>query len=110
MVFDVGSLRFEGDDFTFWPRHSAFVEVYSTANIPRSNIPKVTVAFGWPRLNGEKVALKKTSVFYPNSGPAAPDCAKAKAEGENSVVEVGPIFKRDDGQRRHDLQLQRTQG
>jgi hypothetical protein len=30
-VFEVGSLRFEGEDFSFWARHSAFVEVYSTA-------------------------------------------------------------------------------
>ena len=33
---EVGSLRFEGSDFTFWARHSAFVEVYSTEKIPHS--------------------------------------------------------------------------
>jgi hypothetical protein len=104
-VFEVGSLRFEGDDFTFWGKHSAFVEVYSTAKIPRSGIPKVNVTFGWPRLNGEKVAVKKTSVFYPNTGPAAPDCAWAKADGENAVVEVGPIFVREETSRRHNLEL-----
>lgn len=107
-VFDVGSLRFEGGDFTFWAKHSAFVEVYSTAKIPKSNIPKVGVTFGWPRLNGEKVALKKTSVFYPNTGPASPDCAKARAEGENCVVEVGPIFRRDEAERRQELKLERS--
>jgi len=105
VVFDVGSLRFEGDDFTFWARNSAFVEVYSTAKIPRSNIPKVKVTFGWPRLNGGKVALKKVSVFYPNTGPASPDCAKARAEGENCAVEVGPIFRRDESERRQELKL-----
>ncbi len=105
-VKDVGSLRFEGSDFTFWEKNSAFVEVYSTAKIPRSEIPKVNITFGWPRLNGQKVSLKKASAYYPHdSGPAAPDCAWVKAEGENCVCEVGPIFKRDEAKRRHDLAL-----
>lgn len=105
-VFDVGSLRFEGEDFTYWARHSAFVEVYSTSKIPKSNIPKVTVTFGWPRINGEKVLMKNASAYYPSkTGPASPDCAKVRAEGENCVVEVGPIFLRDESQRRHNLEL-----
>ena len=107
-VRKIGSLRFEGTDFTFWAKHSAFVEVYSTAKIPRPGIPKVNVTFGWPRVNGEKVALKKVTAYYPHDkGPAAPDCAWAKAEGENSLVEVGPIFKRDEAKRRHELALTR---
>ncbi|MBA4191578.1 MAG: hypothetical protein C0467_26665 [Planctomycetaceae bacterium] len=102
----VGSIRFEGDDFTFWDRHSAFVEVYSTSKIPASNIPKVNVTFGWPRINGKKVEVKKASAYYPHdTGPAAPDCAWVKADGENCVVEVGPIFKRDEAKRRHPLDI-----
>lgn len=105
-VHPVGSLRFEGEDFTFWNRHSAFVEVYATAKIPKSNIPKVNVAFGWPRINGKKVEVKKASAFYPHdSGPASPDCAWVKADGENCVVEVGPIFVRDEAKRRHPLEI-----
>jgi hypothetical protein len=104
--YDIGSLRFEGTDFTFWKKHSAFVEVYSTAKIPNSGIPKVNVTFGWPRLNGQKAALKKASAFYPNKGTQdSPDCAWVKADGENCVVEVGLIFKRDEAKRRHDLAL-----
>lgn len=103
-VTKVGSLRFEGDDFTWWARHSAFVEVYSTAKIPRSNIPKVGVTFGWPMINGKPAPVKQASAFYPNkSGPAAPDCAKAVADGAAVRVEVGPIFVRDEAQRRHPL-------
>ncbi len=103
---EVGSLRFEGSDFTFWERHSAFVEVYSTSKIPKSGIPKVKVTFGWPRLNGKKVPLKKAYAFYPDKGgPDSPDCAWVKADGENCVVEVGPIFKRDEAKRRHDLDV-----
>lgn len=100
---EIGSLRFEGDDFTYWARHAVFVEVYSTAKLPRSGIPKVNLVFGRPRINGEPVAFKRLSAFYPNVGPAAPDCAWAKADGENCRIEVGPIFKRDEAQRRHDV-------
>lgn len=106
IVFPVGSLRFEGEDFTFWEKNSAFVEVYSTEKIPRSYIPKVNVTFGWPRINGQPAALKRASAYYPHEhGPAAPDCAIAKAEGPNVRVEVGPIFVRDDKMRRHELSI-----
>ncbi|WP_166829736.1 hypothetical protein [Thalassoroseus pseudoceratinae] len=77
-VVPVGSLLFEGETFTFWGRHSAFVEVYSTAKIPKSHIPKVNVTFGWPRINGEKVGVKKTTAFYPTESTgvtSSPDCA-----------------------------------
>ena len=103
---EVGSLRFEGTDFTFWGKHSAFVEVYSTAKIPKSGIPKVNVSFSAPRLNGSTPALTKVSAHYPDKGgPDSPDCAWVKKAGESYVVEVGPIFKRDEAQRRHDLPL-----
>ena len=108
VVQEVGSLRFEGTDFTYWPKHAAFVEVYSTARIPQSNIPKVNITFGWPRLNGNKADLKKVSAFYPNEAigsTGSPDCCWIKADGENCVVEVGPIFKRDESKRRHPLDL-----
>ena len=109
-VHEVGSLRFEGTDFTFWDKHSAFVEVYSTSKLPKSGIPKVNITFGWPRLNSAKVPLKKASAYYPDKPPQdSPDCARIKADGENCVVEVGPIFKRDEAKRRHDIPLQGLQ-
>ena len=103
---EIGSLRFEDDDFKFWARHSAFVEVYSTEKIPHANIPKVNITFGWPRVNSEKVPLKKASAYYPSkTGPAAPDCCWIKADGEKVRVEIGAIFVRDEAQRRHELKL-----
>ncbi len=110
-VLDVGSLRFEGDDFTFWAKHAAFVEVYSTANVPASDIPKVNITFGRPRVNGDKVPLKNVLVRYPHKTgqlTASPDCAWVKADGENCRVEVGPIFVRDEKMREYDLPLQLT--
>ena len=92
----VGSLRFEGSDFTYWAKHAAFLEIYSTQKIPRSNIPRVVVTFGYPRLNGVKPPSKRTTVTYNATGRAmAPACANARADGENIVVELGPIFQRD---------------
>jgi len=106
-VHDIGSLRFEGSDFTFWARHAAFVEVYSTAKIPRSEIPEVKVTFGYPRLNGQSPKLKSTSVVHPGPGErsGSPDAATATAEGSSVVVTVGPIFPRDAKDRRHPLDL-----
>ena len=105
-VHEIGSLRFEGSDFTYWDRHSAFVEVYSTEKIPHAGIPKVNVTFGWPRLNGHEPGLKRAHAYYPSkTGPAAPDCAWIKADGQSVRVEIGPIFQRDEANRRHDLPL-----
>jgi len=105
---EVGSLLFEGKDFTFWAKHSAFVEVYSTERIPKSNIPKVNVTFGWPRVNGEKAAVKKASAYYPDPAkgvPGSPDCATVRTDGDKCIVEVGAIFKRDEAKRRHSLDI-----
>jgi hypothetical protein len=66
----------------------------------------VNVTFSWPRLNGQKVELKRAHAYYPSkTGPASPDCAQIKADGEKVRVEVGPIFVRDEAQRRHDLAI-----
>ena len=92
----VGSLRFEGSDFSYWAIHSAFVEVYSTAKVPRSHIPPVVITFGYPRLNGAEPVLKSAMVNYNASGcAAAPACAKARAKGAKIVVEIGSIFIRE---------------
>jgi hypothetical protein len=110
-LHEIGSLRFEGSDFTFWDRHSAFLEVYSTEKIPHAGIPKVNVTFGWPRVNGQEPNLKKAHAYYPSkTGAASPDCAWIKADGQSVRVEVGPIFQRDEAQRRHDLPLKRLGG
>jgi hypothetical protein len=105
-IREIGSLRFEGDDFTYSEQQSAFVEVYGSDKKTDAGIPKVNVTFGWPRLNGQKPALKRAYAYYLNkTGPASPDCAWVKADGENARVEVGPIFKRDEVLRQHELPL-----
>lgn len=109
---EIGSLRFEGEHFTFWARHSAFVEVYSTAKIPRSKIPEVKVTFGYPRINGQFPKLKSASVVHPAAGErsGAPDAATAVADGSSIVVTLGPIFRRVAKDRNHPLDLRAPSG
>jgi len=111
-VHEIGSLRFEGADFTFWARHAAFVEVYSTAKIPRSEIPEVKVTFSYPRLNGQFPKLKSASVTHPTAGErsGAPDAATAVADGSTVVVTLGPIFPRAAKDRKHALDLKMPGG
>lgn len=90
----IGSLRFEGEEFTFWNRNAAFVEVYSTSKIPRSGIPKVKVTFGYPLINGRKPPLKSCRAQY--NIKSSPQCAKASVEGESITIEVGGLFERAD--------------
>ena len=95
------------DELTFWNQHAAFVEVYSTAQIPRSEIPEVQVTFGYPRVNGQPPKLKSARVVHPSPGgrSGSPDCAKAEASGSSVVVSVGPIFPREDKERQHALDI-----
>lgn len=91
----IGSLRFEGDDFTFWPRHAAFVEIYATEKIPTSGIPRCVVTFGYPRINGKPPALKSALAAYNPKGRAeSPQCATARADSDKVVIEIGPITNR----------------
>lgn len=102
----IGSLRFEGTDFTFWEKNAAFVEIYSTEKIPSSGIPKVNVTFGYPRINGVAPVLKEAFVNHPQTGRAAsPACAKEHAEGANVVVEIGAIFPTSQQEKREALAI-----
>ena len=103
---DVGGLLFEGAVFSFWARHSAFVEVYATSKIPRSGIPRVKVTFGYPLLNGTKPKMRKSWVYHPSRGSArSPACTKVRGVGDKAEVEVGPIFRRNPSQHSYPLKL-----
>jgi hypothetical protein len=75
-VTTIGSLCFEGREFTFWERHAASVEVYPVGRTPKSDIPKVSVTFGHPLVNGVAPALKNSSINHLRpSGGAGSACA-----------------------------------
>lgn len=107
VVFEIGSLRFEGADFTFWAKHSAFVEIYSTSKTPRSVVPEVVVTFGYPRINGKAPAFKSASVVHPtgHQQSASPDLCRVVADGSNVVATIGPIFERDPKDQHHSLDI-----
>jgi hypothetical protein len=76
-----------------------------------SNIPKVNVSFSTPRLNGKKASITGVIAYYPDPArgvPGSPDCAKVRGEGDQCVVEVGEIFKRDENERRHSIELRQA--
>ncbi len=62
----VGSLKFEGDTFTYGKRHAAFLEIYG--GTIRSEIPKIIVIFNEPKINGRKRNIKSTTINYPDNG------------------------------------------
>jgi hypothetical protein len=91
----IGSLRFEGSDFTYWNKCAAFLEIYSTQKVPASSIPKLNVTFHYPRINGAAPSLKKAFVNYNVAGrSASPACAKAHVDGSDIVVDIGALFPR----------------
>lgn len=92
---EIGSLRFAGETFKYWDRHSAFVEVYATSKIPRSGIPACHVTFGMPRVNGKEPPLRRVEVVYPRKrGPVSPPCVTTVEDGRKIRCEVGAIVPR----------------
>ncbi len=61
---EIGSLRFDGPDYSLGPQIAAFVEVYGSA----STIPQVTVVFSEPRVNGVHRPATAVTAIYPSNG------------------------------------------
>ncbi len=61
---EIGSLRFEGPDYSLDHRMAAFVEVYGATSV----IPPVTIAFSEPRVNGVHRPSTSASAVYPANG------------------------------------------
>jgi hypothetical protein len=87
----VGALRFKGDNLMLDRKVANFVEIYGRRR-PVADIPKVTVAFGAPIVNGKPAANPSASVIYPKG---VPDFADAVAKDGALVVTVGePVANR----------------
>ena len=86
----IGRLLFEGKDFVFWNCHAAFVEIYGG----NSDIPEVTVTFGYPRINGEKPECKSVVARRETRGiSAAPNCADVQLDKEKVMVSISPVIR-----------------
>ena len=96
-VRKIGRLLFEGE-YLQMRHHSVagFVEIYSTDKIPFSNVPEVTVTFGYPKINGKMKSLE--NVFtrqetQDSSVAKSPNCAYVTSEGLNISVTTTPYVR-----------------
>jgi hypothetical protein len=80
----VGALRFKGENLVLDRKVANFVEVYGRRR-PVAEIPKVTVTFGPPMVNGKASGLSAEAI-YPKG---VPDYAEAVARDGSLVVTVG---------------------
>lgn len=88
--FKIGRLLFDGKDFEFWNCLAAFVEIYGR----HSDIPEVTVTFGYPRINNAKPALKVATARRETGGiSAAPNCADVRSEKDRIIVSISPVIR-----------------
>ena len=81
----VGALRFPGENLVLNRKVANFVEVYGRRK-PVADIPKVTVTFGPPVVNGSVVKDATAEVVYPKG---VPDYADTVAKDGSLVVTVG---------------------
>lgn len=80
----VGALRFKGENLTLERKVANFVEVYGRQRSV-SDIPKVTVTFGPPVVNGKPIAAPTADAVYPKG---VPDYADAVAKDGTLVITV----------------------
>jgi hypothetical protein len=81
----VGALRFKGDNLVLARKVANFVEIYGRRR-PVADIPKLTVTFGPPVVNGVAVKNPTAEAIYPKG---VPDYADSVAKDGSLVVTVG---------------------
>ncbi len=88
----VGALRFKGEKLVLDRKVANFVEIYGPRR-PVADIPKVTVTFGPPVVNGKAPASPSAEAIYPKG---VPDYAESVAKDGSIVVTVGtPVEGRE---------------
>ena len=81
----IGALRFPGEKLVLSRSVANFVEIYGRV-IPVEQIPRVTVTFSNPTVNGQPVKDATATAIYPDG---VPDYANAIAVDGALVVRVG---------------------
>jgi len=88
----VGALRFKGEKLMLDRKVANFIEIYGRQK-PVSEIPKLTVTFSAPIVNGILAKNPMATAVYPKG---VPDYAEAVAKGGSLVVTVGqPVEGRE---------------
>jgi hypothetical protein len=81
----VGALRFKGEKLVLDRKIANFVEIYGKRK-PASEIPKLTVSFGPPVVNGTAAKNPTAEAIYPKG---VPDYADTVAKDGSLVITVG---------------------
>lgn len=81
----VGALRFKGEQLVLDPKVANFVELYGRRR-PIAEIPKVTISFGPPIVNGTVAKIRLLEAIYPKN---VPDYADAVVKDGSLVISVG---------------------
>jgi hypothetical protein len=81
----VGALRFPGEKLVLDRKVANFIEIYGPRK-PVADIPKLTVTFGPPVVNGKAASDPTAEAVYPKG---VPDYADAVAKDGSLVVTVG---------------------
>jgi hypothetical protein len=85
----IGALRFPEIDMKLSRNVANFVEVYGP-KISVGQIPKITVTFSNPKINGKSVENVSASAIYPDG---VPDFADAKGVDGAVIIKVGEEVK-----------------
>lgn len=88
----IGSLRFDDENGSLAESIAAFVEVYGSTSV----IPKVTVTFSEPRVDGARRPETVTTISYPDNGTdGSIRFATAKKSGGRVMVTTVPAGVRN---------------
>jgi hypothetical protein len=97
----VGALRFKGENLILDRNVANFIEVYGRRR-PVTDIPKVTVTFSPPIVNGIVATNSTAKAIYPKS---VPDYAEGAVHDGSLVIKVGHAVK---GRERREVILLRS--
>ena len=86
----ISALKFPGRTLKFWGRHSAFIEIYSGKKVVISELPKLEIHIGMPRVNGQAVKVEKLDVNFPrrSKDPASPALMTAELDNQEVVCKL----------------------
>ncbi|MDR2385770.1 MAG: hypothetical protein LBD80_08975 [Tannerella sp.] len=93
-TYRIGRLLFQGDTLKMRQNIAAFLEIYSTAKIPFSDVPEAVVTFGYPRINNEELPLHNVKALHTTTGIASsPNVADVTSENNDISISISPSVR-----------------
>lgn len=91
----IGALRFKGDNLLLGSKVANFVEIYGQRR-PVAEIPKVTITFAPPLVNGRPAPRSSVVAIYPKG---VPDYANTVVQDGKLVITIGNPVQRGNNRR-----------